>query len=115
MKLKPLEERIIRLVKTTEDGDRIEEAEIRQLVIKEGTLVPDYIKVLPARLFGVQLTMHWNGEMKKFTTETSDGAVWTSDFDYNQYLPQSWDSATIARSPRRGRKASSEESLLAKG
>lgn len=114
--MKTLEERIVRLVKTTTDGEnQIEEAELRQFVVKTGTYIPDYIKVVPARFFGVQLTMQWDESNKHFTTTTDDGSVWVSDFDFNKYLPSSWDTAVIARSPRRGRQASSEEHSIARG
>jgi hypothetical protein len=106
--IKPLEERIVNLTKSANGVRTTEEAELRQLDVTRGSRLPRQIVVVLAKAFGVQLTMNWDTDEQKFTTEL-DNIVWSSDFDYNDYLPHTWATDMVVRSPRRGRQGSSAE------
>jgi len=99
--MKTLEERIINLKKEKNGEEKIEPAELRQLVMTEDG-IPHYIKVVPARLFAVQLDLFWNDDNKEFSTEYDD-ARWTVQFNYKDFLPQPWSVGKITKSPRSGR------------
>ena len=101
MSLKKLEERIVNLTKVSTNNVRTtEEAELRQLDMKGPD--PHKITVVLAKDFGVQLTMAWDSSISKFST-TVGGISWFSDFDYSTYQPETWESGSITRSPRRSR------------
>ena len=106
--IKPLEERIFNLTKSADGVQTTEEAELRQLDVERGTSFPKKIVVVLAKAFGVQLTMNWDTGEQKFTTALGD-TKWSSDFDYTEYLPHTWATDMVVRSPRRGRKSSSAE------
>jgi len=106
--IKPLEERIINLTKSANGVQTTEEAELRQLDVTRGSRLPRQIVVVLAKAFGVQLTMDWNSSEQKFTTELGEDK-WSSDFDYKDYLPHTWATDMVVRSPRRGRQGSSAE------
>lgn len=99
--MKTLEERIINLKKVKDGEERIEPAELRQLVMSDSD-TPKYIKVVPARMFAVQFDMTWNSNLRQFTAEY-DGANWSVQFDYKDFLPQPWTAGKITKSPRSGR------------
>ena len=52
--------------------------------------------------------LKWNDDEQKFITELGD-TKWSSDFDYKDYLPHTWATDMVVRSPRRGRTGSSAE------
>jgi hypothetical protein len=106
--IKPLEERIINLTKSANGVQTTEEAELRQLDVARGSRLPRQIVVVLAKAFGVQLTMDWNTDEQKFITELGE-EKWSSDFDYKEYLPHTWATDMVVRSPRRGRQGSSAE------
>ena len=82
--IKPLEERIVNLTKSANGVRTTEEAELRQLDVTRGSRLPRQIVVVLAKAFGVQLTMNWDTDEQKFTTEL-DNVTWSSDFDYKDY------------------------------
>ena len=84
--IKPLEERIVNLTKSANGVRTTEEAELRQLDVARGSRLPRQIVVVLAKAFGAQLTMNWDIDEQKFTTELGD-EKWSSDFDYKDYLP----------------------------
>ncbi len=106
--IKPLEERIINLTKSANGVQTTEEAELRQLDVARGSRLPRQIVVVLAKAFGVQLTMDWNTDEQKFIIELGE-EKWSSNFDYKDYLPHSWATDMVVRSPRRGRQGSSAE------
>lgn len=106
--IKPLEERIINLTKSANGVRTTEEAELRQLDVARGSRLPRQIVVVLAKAFGVQLTMDWNTDEQKFIIELGE-EKWSSNFDYKDYLPHSWATDMVVRSPRRGRQGSSAE------
>ena len=106
--IKPLEERIVNLTKSADGVRTTEEAELRQLDVTRGSRLPRQIVVVLAKTFGVQLIMNWNDDEQKFITELGD-TKWSSDFDYKDYLPHTWATDMVVRSPRRGRTGSSAE------
>jgi len=81
---------------------------LRQLDVARGSRLPRQIVVVLAKAFGVQLTMDWNTDEQKFITELGE-EKWSSDFDYKEYLPHTWATDMVVRSPRRGRQGSSAE------
>ena len=97
---KSLEDRIVKLKSRTVDGiSSSEEAELRHLDMN-GT-VPRPAKVVLARQFGVQLDLLWKDSIQAFTTEIG-GIIWTSDFDYKDYVATPWESGKYyVRSSRR--------------
>ena len=106
--IKPLEERIVNLTKSANGVRTTEEAELRQLDVARGSRLPRQIVVVLAKAFGVQLTMNWDNDEQKFITELGE-EKWSSDFDYKEYLPHTWATDMVVRSPRRGRTGSSAE------
>ena len=95
---KVLEERIVKLEKVVDGQSSVEEAELRHLELNG--MEPQWIRVVLAKEFGVQLTLEWDLTIKRFKTEIA-GIVWYSDFDYKDYTERSFEEKSIARSPRR--------------
>ena len=106
--IKPLEERIVNLTKSANGVRTTEEAELRQLDVTRGSRLPRQIVVVLAKAFGVQLTMDCNDDEQNFITELGE-TKWSSEFDYKEYLPHTWATDMVVRSPRRGRQGSSAE------
>ena len=95
---KVLEERIVKLEKVVDGQSSVEEAELRHLELNG--MEPQWIRVVLAKEFGVQLTLEWDLNIKRFKTEMA-GIAWYSDFDYKDYTERSFEEKFIARSPRR--------------
>jgi|TARA_B110000438_G_scaffold235026_1_gene231605 hypothetical protein len=98
--LKSIEDRIVNLQKITSDGETSEvEAELRHLDLVG--MIPNQIKVVLAREFGVSLTMDWDNSNQRFSTSV-DGVTYNSSFDHKAYMIEPWQHGTsYARSSRR--------------
>ena len=98
--LKSIEDRIVNLQKIASDGETsVVEAEIRHFDLVG--MIPNQIKVVLARDFGVSLTMDWDNSNQRFST-TVDGVTYNSSFDHKAYMIEPWEhGVSYARSSRR--------------
>ena len=98
--LKSIEDRIVNLQKIASDGETsVVEAEIRHFDLVG--MIPNQIKVVLARDFGVSLTMDWDNSNQRFSTNIG-GVNFHSTFDYKDYISEPWQHGkNYVRSSRR--------------